>query len=111
MRSGCALVDFGADTTTISVYKNNILRYLRRIAAGGNTITRDITSLQWKSRMPKKTQYGNAPYEEEEESNPAVCARKTDAIELATLNNIIGSPPEEILANVWNQLQLSGYEG
>ena len=28
MRSGCALVDFGADTTTVSVYKNNILRFL-----------------------------------------------------------------------------------
>ena len=27
-RSGCALIDFGADTTTISVYKNNILRFL-----------------------------------------------------------------------------------
>ena len=34
MRSGCALVDFGADTTTISVYKNNILRYLSVLAAG-----------------------------------------------------------------------------
>ena len=46
MRSGCALVDFGADTTTISVYKNNILRYLSVLPLGGNTITRDITSLQ-----------------------------------------------------------------
>ena len=46
MRSGCALVDFGADTTTISVYKNNILRYLSVLPLGGNTITHDITSLQ-----------------------------------------------------------------
>lgn len=45
-RSGCALVDFGADTTTISVYKNNILRFLTVLPLGGNSITRDITTLQ-----------------------------------------------------------------
>jgi NADPH-dependent 2,4-dienoyl-CoA reductase/sulfur reductase-like enzyme len=32
------------------------------------------------------------------------------SFELALLNNIIGARAEEILANVWNQLQLSGYE-
>lgn len=45
-RSGCALIDFGADTTTISVYKNNILRFLTVLPLGGNSITRDITTLQ-----------------------------------------------------------------
>ena len=38
--------DFGADTTTISVYKNNILRFLTVLPLGGNSITRDITTLQ-----------------------------------------------------------------
>ena len=108
MRSGCALVDFGADTTTISVYKNNILRYLSVLPLGGNTITRDITSLQMEEQDAEKLklQYGNALYEEEEESEtPAVCALEDGrAIELATLNNIIGARSEEILANVWNQL-------
>lgn len=46
MRSGCALVDFGADTTTVSVYKNNMLRFLSVLPLGGNNITRDITALQ-----------------------------------------------------------------
>ena len=54
MRSGCALVDFGADTTTISVYKNNILRYLSVLPLGGNTITRDITSLQMEEQDAEK---------------------------------------------------------
>lgn len=114
MRSGCALVDFGADTTTISVYKNNILRYLSVLPLGGNTITRDITSLQMEEQDAEKLklQYGNALYEEEEESEtPAVCTTDDGrAIELTTLNNIIEARAEEILANVWNQLQLSGYE-
>lgn len=46
-----------------------------------------------------KLQYGNALYEEEEESEtPAICALEDGrAIELATLNNIIGARSEEIL--------------
>ena len=114
MRSGCALVDFGADTTTISVYKNNILRYLSVLPLGGNNITRDITSLQMEEEDAEKLklQYGNALYEEEEETEtPAVCTLEDGrTIELAILNSIVEARTEEILANVWNQLQLSGYE-
>lgn len=114
MRSGCALVDLGADTTTIAVYKNNILRYLSVLPLGGSTITHDITSLQMEEEDAEKLklQYGNALYEEEEDTEaPTVCTLDDGrTIELSLLNNIIGARAEEILANVWNQLQLSGYE-
>lgn len=114
MRSGCALVDFGADTTTVSVYKNNILRYLSVLPLGGNNITHDIASLQMEEEDAEKLklQYGDALYEEEEENEaPAVCTLEDGrTFELSLLNNIVGARAEEILANVWNQLQLSGYE-
>ena len=45
-RSGCALVDLGADTTTVSVYSKNVLRHLAVIPLGSNNITKDIASLQ-----------------------------------------------------------------
>ena len=45
-RSGCALVDLGADTTTVSVYSKNILRHIAVIPLGGNNISKDIASLQ-----------------------------------------------------------------
>ncbi|WP_418697204.1 cell division protein FtsA [Bacteroides sp.] len=112
MRSGCALVDFGADTTTILVYKNNILRYLSVLPLGGSNITHDITSLQMEEDDAEKLklQYGDALYEEEETETPAICTLEDGrTIELALLNNIIGARAEEIIANVWNQLQLSGY--
>ena len=56
-----------------------------------------------------KLQYGDALYEEEEDAEtPAVCTSEDGrTFELALLNNIIGARAEEILANVWNQLQLS----
>lgn len=114
MRAGCALVDFGADTTTISVYKNNMLRYLSVLPLGGNNITRDITSLQMEEEDAEKLKlkYADALYEEDEEAEtPAVCTLEDGrTIELASLNNIVEARAEEILANVWNQLQLSGYE-
>ena len=61
-RSGCALVDLGADTTTVAVYHRNILRHLVVIPLGANNITKDIASLQMEeSRAEKmKMEYGRA---------------------------------------------------
>ena len=111
-RSGCALIDFGADTTTISVYKNNILRFLTVLPLGGNSITRDIATLHMEEEEAEqlKLKYGNVLYEEEENEQVATCLLEDGVrtIELQVLNNIIEARVEEILANVWNQLQLSG---
>ena len=114
-RSGCALIDFGADTTTISVYKNNILRFLSVLPLGGNSITRDITTLQMEEEEAErlKKAYGDALYEEDpEQEEEATCKLEDDnrIIKVADLNNIIEARAEEIVANVWNQIQLSGYE-
>lgn len=113
-RSGCALIDFGADTTTISVYKNNILRFLTVLPLGGNSITRDITTLQMEEEEAErlKKEYGDVLYEEEEQEEAATCQLDDDsrAVKIADLNNIIEARAEEIIANVWNQIQLSGYE-
>lgn len=114
MRSGCALVDFGADTTTVSVYKNNILRYLGVLPLGSRNITRDLTTLQMEEKDAEelKLQYGNALYEEEESENQATCTLEDGRkIEIQKLNAIVEARAEEILANVWNMIQLSGYEG
>ena len=113
-RSGCALIDFGADTTTISVYKNNILRFLTVLPLGGNSITRDITTLQMEEEEAErlKKAYGDALYEEDPEQEEATCKLDDDnrIIKVADLNNIIEARAEEIVANVLNQIQLSSYE-
>ena len=113
-RSGCALIDFGADTTTISVYKNNILRFLTVLPLGGNSITRDITSMQMEEEEAErlKITFGNVMYEEEESEEAATCQLEDGSrtVELQVLNNIIEARAEEIITNVWNQIQLSGYD-
>ena len=93
--------------------KNNILRFLSVLPLGGNNITRDITALQMEEAEAEqlKLKYGDMLYEEEETETPAVCTLEDGrSIELNVLNDIIDARAEEILANVWNQLQLSGYE-
>ena len=44
-RSGCMLVDLGADTTTVSIYYKNILRHLAVIPLGSENITKDLETL------------------------------------------------------------------
>ena len=60
-----------------------------------------------------KKAYGDALYEEDpEQEEEATCKLEDDnrIIKVADLNNIIEARAEEIVANVWNQIQLSGYE-
>ncbi len=59
-----------------------------------------------------KKAYGDAFYEEEEDQEEATCKLDDDSrtIKVSDLNNIVEARAEEIIANVWNQVQLSGYE-
>jgi cell division protein FtsA len=113
MRSGCALVDFGADTTTVSVYKNNLLRYLTVIPLGGNNITRDLTTLQMEDSEAEKLKLslGDMRYEEENTDVPNTFMTEDGrAIELFQLNKIIYARETEIIVNVLNQIRLSEYD-
>ncbi len=113
-RSGCVLVDFGADTTTIAVYHKNILRHLAVIPLGGNNITKDICSQQIEEEDAEalKVRYGDAWPDiintEEEDETYTVGGRCS--IEASLLNKIVEARTNEILANVWNQVMLSGYQ-
>lgn len=39
---GCMLVDMGAETTTVTIYKNRALIYLSTLPLGGRNLTRDV---------------------------------------------------------------------
>lgn len=113
-RSGCMFIDFGADTTTVSVYKNNILRHLAVIPLGGSNITKDICSQQIEEEDAEelKKRYGNANADKAEDGddNPVYSLDGKCSIEARLLEDIVEARVNEILANVWNQIVLSGYE-
>ena len=113
-RSGCVLVDFGADTTTVSVYKNNILRHLAVIPLGGNNITRDICSQQLEEEDAEalKIRFAQAYIEpkENEDENKSYRLENGTSINAILLEDIVEARLNEILDNVANQIVLSGYD-
>ncbi len=111
-RSGCTFIDFGADTTTVSVWKNNILRHLAVIPLGGSNITKDICSLQIEEEDAEelKLKYAKAYTEIQNEAEGVTYALKGRCnIEAKVLEEIVEARINEIIDNVWNQIDLSGY--
>lgn len=106
-RSGCVLVDLGADTTTVSVYYKNILRHLAVIPLGGNNITKDIASLQMDDENAEKMKlkYGNAYTDNNEIDNTLMFPIDADrSIESRKFIEIVEGRLQEIIENVWYQV-------
>ena len=107
-RSGCALVDIGADTTTISVYYSNILRHLVVIPLGGSNVTTDIStkSIEIGEAEQLKLKYGTAWHENEEEPNKnKIQISFGRTITEGELSNITEARYEEIIVNIWAHIK------
>ncbi|MBZ4651768.1 MAG: cell division protein FtsA [Proteiniphilum sp.] len=109
---GCAFIDFGAGTTTLSVYKEGILRRMVVIPFGGRSITRDICALNFTENDADqlKIKFGKAMETHEGPIFTSPFSSKPD-VDLAELNKVIGMRLDEIIANIREQISLSGYEG
>ena len=106
-RSGCALVDLGADTTTVSVYSKNILRHLAVIPLGANNITKDIASLQMEESDAEKMKlkYASAFTENNDiDNNMKYSIDQDRQVEMRKFIEIVEGRLEEIIANVWCQV-------
>ncbi len=106
-RSGCALVDIGADTTTVNVYFKNILRHLAVIPLGSNNITKDIASLQMEESDAEKMKlkYGCAYTENNDiDNNMKYPIDQDRQVETRKFIEIVEGRLEEIIANVWCQV-------
>lgn len=101
---GCMLVDMGAETTTVSIYKDGALVYLSTLPLGGRNITRDITIgfnvLEDTAERVKKNI-----------SNPL--DNKVDRVSIEGVNSADAAPyivarTGEIIANVKQQIIYAG---
>jgi cell division protein FtsA len=101
---GCALVDFGAGVTSVTIYKNGDLLYSAVIPLGGNLITRDIESLQLTGAVSEnlKKEYGSAvPDKDEDDKKINVDMEGSDReISVNDLNAIVEARAKEIVENV-----------
>ena len=112
-RSGCTLVDIGADTTTVSVFWKNVLRHLAVIPLGSNNVTKDIASLQMEENEAEqmKLKYGSA-YTDNNEIDPNL-KYSIDAerqVESRKFIEIVEGRMEEIIENVRYQIPAEYYD-
>ena len=106
-RSGCALIDIGADTTTVSVYSKNILRHLAVIPLGGSNITKDIVTLQMEESDAEKMKlkYGSAFTDNNDIDNTLKYSIDSDRqVESRKFIEIVEGRLEEIVENAWYQV-------
>lgn len=111
-RLGCALIDFGADTTTVSIYHKNKLKFMVVIPIGGSSITHDLMSLNIDEDEAEelKVHYGSAILEQKKEDEETIhLSEEGHSVKLSEINNIVEARATEIIANVWNQIEQSGY--
>lgn len=98
-RNGCALVNIGADTTTVAIYKNNILRKLTVLPLGSRNITMDLCA-------------GQISFDEAEEIKITrgykSASNEKEPVDTETVNNIINARMCEILQNAKYQIENSG---
>ena len=98
---GCMLVDMGAETTTVSIYKNKALIYLNTLPLGGRNLTRDVMNglnvLEETAENVKKNI--NNPLD------PAnVSIASIENVDAQAAANYISARTGEIIANINQQL-------
>lgn len=96
-RLGCMLVDFGAETTTVAIYKQGRLQYLSTLPMGSRNITRDITTLNYVEEEAEniKITRGHASY-----------TRETgDSVSLPEITHLVVHRTSEIIANIKAQIK------
>lgn len=114
-RSGCVLVDFGADTTSVVVYKENMLKYIAVIPLGSANITKDIQSCQLDEQEAEhlKISKGSAVNETATiEEGKEFVYNYPDGTGLTKqkFGEIVEARTKEILVNVAQQIKESGLE-
>ena len=109
-QQGCVLVDYGADTT-VSVYKNGMLRYLRVIPLGSALITRDLSAIlkiEPEQAEQIKCTYGLCNLIGSQDASETIMINDSKVL-LKDIGDIIEARNEEIIRNVCAQIKASGY--
>ena len=109
-RSGCALADIGADTTTIAFYDGGVLRHLIVIPMGGSNVTKDIASenIDIEEAEELKLKYGTAYNSDEAINAEKIAISHGREIYEQKLKEITEARYEELILNIWEQVKGKG---
>ena len=98
---GCMLVDMGAETTTVAIYKDKALIYLSTLPLGGRNLTRDVMSgLSVREVTAENVKKNiNNPLDPNNVSNVVI-----EGVSAPEAANYISARTGEIIANINQQL-------
>lgn len=112
---GVALVDIGGGTTDVAVFYDGIIRHTAVIPFGGNIVTQDIKkgcNILERYAEELKIRFGSSLAQEAPEkkvvSIPGINGRASKEISFKNLAHIIQSRMEEIIEEVYFQIESSG---
>ncbi len=100
-RLGCMLVDFGAETTTVAIYRNGVLMHLASIPLGSRNITRDIMDLNHVEERAEELKIKGGSASQDSGMTAA-------GSEYAAVNNYVVARAGEIIANIVQQIEYAG---
>lgn len=103
-RLGCMLVDFGAETTTVAIYKDGAPVYVATLPMGSRNISLDLVALNHTEERAEeiKKVSGNAMPLEGQRRQGA------DGIDYTEVNNYIHARAAEIVSNILAQIEYAG---
>jgi cell division protein FtsA len=103
-RLGCMFVDFGAETTTVSIYKNGAPVYMVTLPMGSRNITIDLTALNYIEERAEEIKRisGNAMPQE------GIRRQGADGIDYTEVNNYVHARAAEIVQNILAQIEYAG---
>jgi len=106
---GVVCVDFGAETTSVCIYKGDLVRYVSVLPFGGRNLTLDLLQLNLDEEDAEslKLLKGTALHFSEFEG---VEGEEPFSKEDQEINEIMVSRIEEIVENIWAQINRSGIE-
>ncbi len=101
---GCMLVDMGAQTTTVTIYKRGRLVYYATLPFGGRNITLDLMALNELEDKAEeyKINFGNAI------ASTVPSQVKVGIHKQSDISNFVVARSEEIVANIVEQIKYAG---
>lgn len=117
MKSGVALIDIGAGVSSVTIFKDNLMRYYAAIPFGGDCVTRDIQSIcgfSFKMAEEIKKAYGAclpdklSTLGEKELHIMDEDGRVLKKLSIKVLSEIVNARMEEIINALLYKIQESG---
>ncbi|MDE6377692.1 MAG: cell division protein FtsA, partial [Duncaniella sp.] len=102
---GCVLVDFGAETTTVAIYRGGSLQHLAVLPMGSRNITRDIASLNYLEEQAEEIKKNSGSAVPTPGELQPISSQSPD---ISTINNYVAARAGEIILNICEQIKYAG---